>query len=306
MQRSTAIILLLTTALLWSTGGLLIKWIQWPMLGISGARSAIAAIFLILVFRPGAFRLNRYLIGGALAYAVCVTSFVVANKLTSAANAILLQYTAPLHVAVFGFWFLGERPRRVDWVALALALAGMLLFFFDDLTLAGVWGNAAALLSGIGFAWMALFLRRQKDANPLHSVILGNLMAAVVALPFMFHSAPSVQGWIGLSLLGVFQIGMAYALFAMAIRHVTALEALLIPTIEPILNPIWVLLLLGERPGPLAIVGGAIILSAVTLRGLEPWLRRRRAKAAAVRASTEASGLSPSGQHNAAKDQPAA
>jgi drug/metabolite transporter (DMT)-like permease len=275
MRRSTAIMLLLATALLWSTGGLLIKWVQWPMLAISGARSAIAALFLIVVFRPGFFRLNRYLIGGALAYAACVTSFVVANKMTSAANAILLQYTAPLHVAIFGYWFLGERPRRVDWIALSLALSGMVLFFLDDLTMDGFWGNAAALLSGVGFAWMALFLRKQKDANPLHSVILGNLIAAAVAVPVMFRSAPSLQGWVGLLLLGVFQIGAAYALFALAIRQVTALEALLISTIEPILNPIWVLLLLGERPGKMAAVGGIIILAAVLLRGMEPWLKRK-------------------------------
>lgn len=267
--------LLLATALLWSTGGLLIKWVQWPMLAISGARSGIAALFLVLVFRPGSFRLNRYMIGGALAYAACVTFFVVANKMTSAANAILLQYTAPLHVAVFGYWFLGERPRRVDWIALCLALSGMVLFFLDDLTLDGFWGNAAALLSGVGFAWMALFLRKQKDANPLHSVILGNLIAALVALPVMFRSAPSVQGWIGLLLLGVFQIGASYALFALAIRHVTALEALLLSTLEPILNPIWVLLLLGERPGTMAVVGGIIILAAILLRGMEPWLKRK-------------------------------
>lgn len=275
MRRSTAIILLLAAALLWSTGGLLIKWVQWPMLAISGARSAIAAVFLTLAFRPGFFRLNRHLVGGATAYAACVTFFVVANKMTSAANAVLLQYTAPLHVAVFGYWFLGERPRRVDWIALAMALSGMVLFFLGKLTVEGFWGNVAALLSGVGLAWVALFLRKQKDADPVHSVILGNLMAAVIAVPVMMRGAPSMQGWIGLLLLGVFQIGTAYALFALAIRHVTALEALLISTIEPVLNPIWVLLLLGQRPGPMAVLGGIIILAAVLLRGMEPWLRRK-------------------------------
>ncbi|MFZ1985658.1 MAG: EamA family transporter [Desulfatitalea sp.] len=274
MQRSSAILLLLAAALIWSTGGLLIKWVQWSPLAISGMRSAIGALFLLLVFRPRHFRLDRYLVGGAVAYAVCVTCFVAANKLTSAANAILLQYTAPAHVAFFGYWFLGERPRRMDWLTLVMVLVGMLLFFCDDLTLEGLWGNGVALVSGAGFAWMALFLRKQKDGNPIHSIILGNLMAAAIAVPFMFGSAPSAKGWIGLVLLGLFQVGAAYALFTIAIRHVTALESMLIPTIEPILNPIWVLLLLGERPGPMAVVGGAIILLAITLRGLEPWLVR--------------------------------
>jgi drug/metabolite transporter (DMT)-like permease len=275
MQRSTAILLLLATALLWSAGGFLIKWVQWSPLAISGARSAIAGVFLLLLFRPGRFQLNRYILGGALSYALCMTCFVVANKLTSAANAILLQYTAPVQIALFGYWFLGERPRRVDWLTLITALGGMTLFFMDDLTMDGLWGNAAALVSGVGFAWMALFLRKQKDADPILSVILGNLIAALIALPFMFQSAPSAKGWIGIVLLGLFQMGLSYALFATAIRHVTALEALLIPTIEPILNPLWVLLLLGERPGPLAVVGGCIIIAAITFRGLEPWIKKR-------------------------------
>jgi drug/metabolite transporter (DMT)-like permease len=276
MHRSRAILLLLVAALIWSTGGFLIKWVEWPPLAISGMRSAIGALFLLLVFRPRGFRFNRYLIGGAVAYAVCVTCFVASNKLTSAANAILLQYTAPAHVALFGYWFLGERPRRADWITLAAVLLGMLLFFFDDLTLKGFWGNIVALVSGAGFAWMALFLRKQKDADPIHSVILGNLMAAAVALPFMLGApGPSARSWVGLVLLGLFQVGTAYALFTLAIRHVTALESMLIPTIEPILNPVWVLLLLGEKPGPMALIGGAVILLAITLRGLEPWLAKR-------------------------------
>ena len=273
MHRSTAILLLIATAVIWSTGGFLIKWVEWSPMAISGVRSAIGGIFLYLVFRPRRFQLNRYVIGGAIAYAVCVTCFVVANKLTSAANAILLQYTAPLYVALFGLWFLGERPQRMDWLALFPALLGMVLFFLDDLTLDNIWGNLIALISGLGFAWMALFLRKQKDADPVQSVILGNLIAAAVALPFMFQSAPSSKGWIGLILLGLFQVGLAYGLFTLAIRHVTALESMIIPIIEPILNPIWVLLLLGEKPGSLAIVGGFIIISAITLRSIAPILQ---------------------------------
>lgn len=276
MQRSHAIGLLLAAALIWSTGGFLIKWVQWHPLAISGMRSAVGALFLLIVFRPRSFRLNRYLFGGAVAYAVCVTCFVAANKLTSAANAILLQYTAPAHVALFGYWFLGERPRRVDWLTLGAVFIGMLLFFLDDLTLAGFWGNVVALVSGAGFAWMALFLRKQKDADPIRSVILGNLLAAAVALPFMFGGpGPSPRGWLGLLLLGLFQVGTAYAFFTLAIRHVTALESMLIPAIEPILNPVWVLLFIGEKPGPMAIAGGVVIILAITLRGLEPWLVKR-------------------------------
>lgn len=286
MQRSHAIILLLTAALIWSTGGFLIKWVQWHPLAISGMRSAIGALFMLLVFRPRNVQWNRYLVGGAVAYAVCVTCFVAANKLTNAANAILLQYTASAHVALFGYWFLGERPRRVDWLTLAAVMLGMVLFFVDDLTLTGFRGNIVALISGLGFAWVALFLRKQKDADPVHSVILGNLLAAAVALPFMFGPAPCLKGWLGLLLLGVFQVGTAYTLFSLAIRHVTALESMLITALEPILNPVWVLLLLGEKPGHPAVIGGIIIILAITLRGLEPWLVQHFTKGRRPRSST--------------------
>jgi drug/metabolite transporter (DMT)-like permease len=206
---------------------------------------------------------------------VTVTLFVVANKLTTAANAILLQYTAPVYVALFGAWFLGERPRRADWLTLAVVLGGMVLFFLEDLTAENLWGNVAALGSGMGFAWMALFLRKQKEGSTSESVILGNLLAALIGLPFIVSAPPHPGDVLELLLLGVVQVGLPYALFARAIRGVTALESMLIPTVEPVLNPLWVLLLIGEVPGPLPLIGGAVILGAVTLRGLLPVLERR-------------------------------
>lgn len=275
MQRQTAVLMLVGAALFWSTGGFLIKWVDWHPLAISGMRSAIGAAVLFAVFRPRRFTWSWLQLGAAVAYAATVTLFVVANKATTAANAILLQYTAPVHVALFGAWFLGEKPRRLDWLTLLLVLGGMVLFFLEDLSATGMWGNLAALASGLSFAWLALFLRRQKEGSPVESILLGNLLAALIGLPFMLQSSPTEAGWLGLILLGVFQVGLPYALFARAIREVTALEAMLIPAIEPVLNPLWVLLLLGEAPGGLALVGGAVILSAVTGRGLLPLLERR-------------------------------
>ncbi|HXV21684.1 MAG TPA: DMT family transporter [Desulfuromonadales bacterium] len=275
MQRQTAVLMLVGAALFWSTGGFLIKWVDWHPLAISGMRSAIGAAVLFAVFRPRRFTWSWLQLGAAVAYAATVTLFVVANKATTAANAILLQYTAPVHVALFGAWFLGEKPRRLDWLTLLLVLGGMVLFFLEDLSATGMWGNLAALASGLSFAWLALFLRRQKEGSPVESILLGNLLAALIGLPFMLQSSPTEAGWLGLTLLGVFQVGLPYALFARAIREVTALEAMLIPAIEPVLNPLWVLLLLGEAPGGLALVGGAVILSAVTGRGLLPLLERR-------------------------------
>jgi drug/metabolite transporter (DMT)-like permease len=220
-------------------------------------------------------------LGGAVAYAATVTLFVVATKWTTAANAILLQYTAPVYVAFLGRWFLGEKTRRVDWLTLIAVLGGMTLFFFGHLSLRGWWGNLAALGSGFSFAWLVLFLRRQKDASPLASIFLGNLLAAFVAIPALLHSAPATTfSWVGLLLLGVVQLGLPYVLYSTAIRYVTAMEALLIPTVEPVLNPVWVFLFVGERPTSTALIGGAVIIGAVLARGSAPLFDRRRSRLA--------------------------
>jgi drug/metabolite transporter (DMT)-like permease len=266
--HARAVGLMAAAALCWSLGGLLIKSVAWPPLAVAGGRGFIAAAFLAVFAPRFRFTWSAAQIGGAVAYAATTILFVTATKLTTAANAILLQYTAPVWIALFGAWFLGERATRRDWLTIAIVFGGMGLFFCDDLRLAGLAGNLIALASGVAFAAMTLLLRKQKDTSAEESIFLGNLLAGAVGLPFMFSARtfPSVRGWIALALLGIVQLGISYLLYARAIRHITALEAVLIPVIEPILNPIWVLLALGERPGPLSLVGGVIVLVAVTTR----------------------------------------
>lgn len=267
LTHRRAVLMLLVTALLWSLGGLLIKWVDWNPLAIAGMRSLIGAAIMVLVFRHELqFNGSFEQIGAAVAYAGTVVLFVVANKLTTAANAILLQYTAPVYVALFSPWFLGEPTRRNDWLSLAVIMLGMLLFFGDELSFQGYLGNGVALVSGFCFGWLTLFLRRHRDQSAIPALVLGNLLAALIGLPFMFQSLPDVTGWLGLVLLGVVQLGLPYVMYAFALRHVRAVEGILIPMIEPVLNPVWVFLLLGETPGPLALLGGAIILGAVLAR----------------------------------------
>jgi drug/metabolite transporter (DMT)-like permease len=275
--HTRAVGLMAAAALCWSLGGLLIKSVAWPPLAVAGGRGFIAAAFLAVFAPRFRFTWSAAQIGGAVAYAATTILFVTATKLTTAANAILLQYTAPVWIALFGAWFLGERATRADWLTIAIVFCGMGLFFCDDLRLAGFAGNLIALASGVAFAAMTLLLRKQKDTSAEESIFLGNLLAGVVGLPFMFSAQtfPSVRGWIALALLGVVQLGVSYLLYARAIRHITALEAVLIPVIEPILNPLWVLLALGERPGPLSLLGGVIVLAAVTARTVHS-LRRGR------------------------------
>lgn len=267
LTHRRAVLMLLVTALLWSLGGLLIKWVDWNPLAIAGMRSLIGAAIMVLVFRHELqFNGSFEQIGAAVAYAGTVVLFVVANKLTTAANAILLQYTAPVYVALFSPWFLGEPTRRNDWLSLAVIMLGMLLFFGDELSFQGYLGNGVALVSGFCFGWLTLFLRRHRDQSAIPALVLGNLLAALIGLPFMFQPLPDATGWLGLVLLGVVQLGLPYVMYAFALRHVRAVEGILIPMIEPVLNPVWVFLLLGETPGPLALLGGAIILGAVLAR----------------------------------------
>jgi drug/metabolite transporter (DMT)-like permease len=258
---------LLLTALLWSLGGLLIKTVDWPPLAVAGGRGLVAAVFLALTNRRLRFTFSRIQLLAAAAYAACTISFVTATILTTAANAILLQYTAPVWIALFGAWFLGERATRGDWLTIAVVLGGMALFFADGLELTHTLGNVIAILSGVAFAAMTIALRRQKDGSPVESIILGNALAFVIGLPFMVgQSLPSPIGWAALLTLGVVQLGCSYWLYARAIKHVTALEAVLIPVVEPILNPVWVFCVRGERPSSWALAGGALVLGAVTWR----------------------------------------
>jgi drug/metabolite transporter (DMT)-like permease len=267
-RRKRAIALLIIVAFLWSSGGLLIKRVAWNPIAIAGTRSAIAAL-VMLAFRPKMrFNWGFAQLGGAVCYAATVILFVAATKLTTAANAILLQYTAPIYVAIFSYWFLRERITAADLATIVAAIGGMILFFLDHLSRGGFWGNIVAILSGIAFAGTALFLRKQKDGSPLESVFIGNVATSLIGLPFLWRSAPDAAGWLGLILLGVFQLGCSYILYAEAIKQVTALEGILIPVLEPILNPVWVFLLLRERPGNWAICGGTIVLTSVTLRCL--------------------------------------
>jgi drug/metabolite transporter (DMT)-like permease len=262
-------ILLLLAALCWSLGGVLIKSIDWPPMAIAGGRSAIAIPMILLCIGRPRFTFSRAQIGGALGYAGTVVLFVFATRMTTAANAIFLQYTAPVYVALIGRWYLGERASRIDWLVIAVALAGIALFFLDRLTVAGLWGNILALGSGLAFALVALFLRKEKAGSPIASIVLGNVIVVMAGAPFIFQ-APSLgeDGLWRLVLLGTVQLGLPYVFYATAIKQVSALEATLIPLLEPVLNPLWVMLALGERPGPWAIVGGLLVLSAVLGRGV--------------------------------------
>jgi drug/metabolite transporter (DMT)-like permease len=265
-ERRLAIFLMIFTNILWSSGGLLIKGVDWHPIAIAGARSGVSALVIWLAFRGQPLSWSKAQIGGAVAYAATVILFVSATKLTTAANAILLQYTTPIYVALFGAWALNEKPTTSDWETIGVIAGGMGLFFLDQVSAGGLLGNLFGLASGATLAAFLLCMRKQKDAAPFGTVLLGNAVTAVIGLPFMLGSSPGIDVWVNIALLGVFQLGLAYVCYSVAIKYVTALETSLIGAIEPVLNPVWVFLMLGEKPGLWAMIGGSIILVAVTIR----------------------------------------
>jgi drug/metabolite transporter (DMT)-like permease len=280
-RQGAAILALVACALLWSTGGLLIKAVTWNPMAIAGVRSVIGGIVILVWVRRPRFTWSFAQIMGAVSYAGCMILFVIANKLTTAANAIMLQYTAPLYAAVLGWIFLKEKASAVDWITIVVVLGGMALFFMDKLTLGGMQGNLLAVASGVFFAVAMVCFRAQKDSSSIESILLSHAVTVIVCLPFLFGGAPTFGGFPGLSpkaslalgvgglaCLGVFQIGISSILLSFGVKHVSALQTLLTAVLEPIFNPVWVFLVLGERPGRWALVGAVVILVAVTLRSV--------------------------------------
>ena len=269
LERKNAIVLLLVAGAMWSLGGLLIKSIPWHPLAISGMRGGIAAIVIYAFSKNRKIIISFDKILAACFYTLVVTLFVISNKLTTAGNAILLQYTAPVYVALFGYVFLGEKSTLIDWITILILLGGLTLFFLDDLSFDGYLGNVFAILSGMSFAALTITLRKQKDNNPSDSILLGNILTLIIGLPVIINETSfDLHSIILILVLGIIQLGVPYIFYTTAIKHVTALDAIIFPVIEPILNPILVFLILGEALGPWAFLGGSLVLGSVVFRGL--------------------------------------
>jgi drug/metabolite transporter (DMT)-like permease len=296
-QHRRALMYLALCGVLWSTAGGLIKLVDWHPGAIWSARSAIAALLLYAVRRPSFRGIQPAEWGAAFALAVTTGLFIVANKLTTAANAILIQYSAPVWVALLGSWFLGERTSRLDWVTIVVVLGGIALFFVGQLTVDHAAGNVVALAAGVAFAFNGLTMRRVAThgggmLDPLRPLMLGNILGAVLGAPFWFAAPlPDLTGWGALLALGLLQQGAAYLCFAAAVRHASAMDLILVPVIEPILSPIWVAIFFAEWPGPAAIAGGLIVVGAVTLRAVlaTHWRSAGRAAPVPCRSVTETS-----------------
>jgi DME family drug/metabolite transporter len=274
-------LLVLAAAVLWSTGGAAIKLCGLSAWQIAGGRSLVAALFLLAAAPEARRRPSPRALAVAVAYAFTVVLFVLATKLGTAANAIFIQDSAPLWVLVLSPVLLGERPGRGELLAVPVYAGGLALFFLDELSVGQLAGNAAALASGVAFAFSIVGLRALRGAGP-SALAWGNIVAAVAMAPLWpAGPAPTALDLGLVAFLGVFQLGLAYLAFSRGVSGTPAVEASLLVLLEPVLNPVWALLLAGERPGPWAMAGGAVILAATAWRTVGPALvaRRRAAEA---------------------------
>ena len=268
MSKRNALLLMVLVTLIWSTNGLMIKLVSWTPMAISWSRSLLAAAVLLpFLGKPRNLVSFDTMVGG-IAFAGALILFVIATKLTTAANAIFLQLTAPVYVALLSGWILGERIRTLDWVITGIIISGMLLFFSDNLTVDGFWGNICAIIGGICWAVFVLFSRRQKDDAPLKIPILGHLICALVGVPFIIAAGLPETGGFWIIPMGAIGAGLSFVLYTAVIMRLKAIEAIIAQTIEPIFNPIWVFLVVGETPEPWALVGGIVVLTSVTLHAV--------------------------------------
>ena len=315
MKKLEGVPALVLCALLWSTGGILIKLVDWNPFAIAAVRSIVAGLFISVLLRRKPFfvvrtnnpstntpasrasdaetagnitatsasatrapatkkgaidrraTLNLWLAG--ICYALTMILYVLGNKMTTAANTILLEYTSPIYIIMFGPAILGEKNKISDYISVVVVLCGMVLFFSEGLETGNMAGNNIAALSGVSFGFCTIFMSNQSPDRSINSFQLAHLITFVSCVPFAFiYGMPSGMSCVGLVLLGIFQIGIPSVLYSVGLKNVRALTATFISMIEPLMNPVWVMLFNGETPSWQCVVGGSLILGCMGVRAV--------------------------------------
>ena len=278
-EHTKGILAVFLTALLWSSGGLFIKLVTLSPMQISFFRCLIATIVFAVLFREKILKLNPLALLNSFSYAAVLILFVIATKTTTAANAIFLQSTAPIYVLIFEPILTKTKWEKINIITIAVCFLGMILFFMGDLTPGDIKGNIAALLAGVAFAAFFLGMKKNDKQYGEASIFYGNIIVALICTPFVTEIRElSFNNLWMLLFLGVFQFAFAYALFSYGLKKILAVEASIISMLEPVLNPVWVFIGYGEVPSVYAIIGGLIIISAITIRTLlagAPTLKRK-------------------------------
>lgn len=263
----TGVLCVFLSAVLYSIGGLCMKFIPWNGVSINGARNIFALLvigaYLLLAKHP--LRFNRSIALGGLCVSGTNILFCIANKMTTSANAIVLQFTAPVFVVLLSMLLLKKKPRKMDLIACAAVLGGVVCFFLDSLSPGAMVGNILALISGLSYAGVFM-LNEFPDGDPICSVFWGDVLSVLVGLPFLVQETVfTPPALISLVILGVFQVGLAYILICIGLRTTPPVTASLISGIEPVLNPILVAVFYGEPIGIMALIGAVIVISSITV-----------------------------------------
>lgn len=275
-------LLMVACAVMWSIGGILMKYIDCNPFFIAGGRSFISSMVVLLYMYTSKMKVqfNRQSVPAGISLCGCVTCFVCANKMTTAANAIVLQYVSPAVVLIISALFLGQKLKKMEVGVVALTFAGILLFFMDELDLGSMAGNFVAIISGTFMGAMFIFNARIDDmAVKMSGILFAHMMTALIGLPVGIvsgHVNLDFRAVLFLIILGIVQLGIPYVLFAKASSLISPLSCSLLGMIEPLLNPVWVALFYGEIPGIFALAGGVVVLGAVVFYNI--WDEKQAAK----------------------------
>ena len=274
--RNRSVLCVFLASMCFSTGGLFIKLVPWSPLAINGARNLIGAAVIGIYLLASRHRLvfSRRVFIGALSMIGVTTLFALANKMTTAANTIVLQFTAPVFVILFMAMIYRQKPGRLDVIICFLVLLGVVLFFVDGIRAGNLAGNIIAVLSGICYAGVFM-MNTGKNADAISSCFLGQLAAGLLFTPLCFRETDfSLPVLLPVLALGVIQVGGAYILFSIGIQHTPPITASLITGMEPILNPLWVAAFYGERVTPLSVIGSVIVFCSIM--GYNLWTAKRK------------------------------
>jgi drug/metabolite transporter (DMT)-like permease len=267
-QQRIAILQMLTCAALWSIAGILFKLIDWNPFVIAGFRALFAALAVgvYMLVTKQKLVVSKQVLISAFFLAATFFCFVSANKLTTAANAIVLQFTSPIFIMLISAVLYRQKFKPTDYITVLLTFLGIAVFFVSGLHDGHLTGDLVAILAGVFMAGMFVFVSRTDKTEKMSGIFFGQVLTAAVGIPFAFFTKGTVTSTavIAIIVLGVVQIGIPYILLALATNHCPPLALSLIGALEPLLNPVWVLIFNGERPGVFSLIGGVIVIGAVT------------------------------------------
>jgi len=268
-KENIAMLEMLLCAALWSIAGIFIKLIPWNGFAVASMRSLVAGltIALYMLITKKRFVLSRRTLLAGLLSASVYTCFVCSNKLTTAANAIVLQFTSPVFIVVFSALIFKTRIKKADMLVVLFTLAGIALCFIDQLQGGYLLGNCVAILAGMFMAGMFMAVGELEGEERFSGILLGQGFTFLIGLPWVIATRPELTAAaVGCVLvLGVFQLGISYILYIKATKYCPPLACCLLGAVEPLLNPVWVMIFDGETPGPLALIGGIVVVGSVTL-----------------------------------------